>query len=54
MAKKTKPQDKPDPQIENNPAIDALAEILPQLEYIQLIEIMSFVMKEVSKRHAND
>jgi hypothetical protein len=50
MAKKTKPQDKTDPPIEPNPAIEALAHILPELEYVELIHTMGFVMQEIKRR----
>jgi hypothetical protein len=45
MAKKAKNQDQP------NPAILAVAEILPTLSFLDLIETMSYVFQEIKKRH---
>jgi hypothetical protein len=51
MAKsKTKAQAQPDPPIEPNPAIEALAEILPTMEYHDLICTMSYIMQEIKRR----
>jgi hypothetical protein len=52
MTKKTKTQDQTNNQDQPNPAILAVSEILPTLSYHELICTMSFIMKEVSKRHA--
>jgi hypothetical protein len=51
MAKKPKTQDPSETPDQTNPAIVALAEILPELEYIEIIHVMQYVMKEVGRRH---